>query len=85
MALAVLKNVDDINVAVARLQKVDTLMALARIHVGKTSDGINQAPGPMPRLNIAKYNAKANTLKPELADEPRKLNATIMSATNIPA
>mmetsp|Transcript_27185 Transcript_27185/g.32968 ORF Transcript_27185/g.32968 Transcript_27185/m.32968 type:complete len:91 (-) Transcript_27185:942-1214(-) len=53
-------------VAVARLRKVATLIALARMVVEKTSDGINHAPGPIPREKKARYKASANTAKAAL-------------------
>eukprot|EP00581_Thalassiosira_minuscula_P013235 CAMPEP_0183733196 /NCGR_PEP_ID=MMETSP0737-20130205/40442_1 /TAXON_ID=385413 /ORGANISM="Thalassiosira miniscula, Strain CCMP1093" /LENGTH=71 /DNA_ID=CAMNT_0025966397 /DNA_START=125 /DNA_END=337 /DNA_ORIENTATION=- len=60
MALATERKVEDMTVAVARFIKAATLMALARIRVGNTSDGISHAPGPIPTEKNAKYNAKPN-------------------------
>ena len=61
MALAVERKVDEKIVAVTRFINVATLIALARIVVANTSDGINHAPGPIPRLKKDRYMAKANT------------------------
>lgn len=71
-------------VAMRRLQKVANDMALARTTVGKISDGINQAPGPIPILKNAKYKPRENTPKPAFTDEPRKLNASRQRAIAIP-
>lgn len=57
MALATERNEDAKIVAVARFPKVARLIAFARIVVVKTSDGISQAPGPIPILKNARYNS----------------------------
>ena len=46
--------VEDDRVESARLVNVARLIAFARIEVGKISDGINQAPGPIPKLKDEK-------------------------------
>mmetsp|Transcript_6064 Transcript_6064/g.12596 ORF Transcript_6064/g.12596 Transcript_6064/m.12596 type:complete len:113 (+) Transcript_6064:106-444(+) len=53
-----------------------TLIALARIIVLNTSDGMSQAPGPMPTLKNAMYNANPNTANPSLERPPTKANDT---------
>lgn len=57
-AAEVVRNVDAISVAAIRLENAATLMALARILVAKTSEGINQAPGPIPMEKKDKYTAR---------------------------
>ena len=42
-------------VAVTRFKNVAILIALARMVVENTSDGINHAPGPIPRLKNPRY------------------------------
>jgi hypothetical protein len=75
MAFAVDKNVDDIKVAVTLFMNVAKLIALARIFVENTSEGMSQAPGPIPMnnqsmngnqhhvpiLKVARYRAKEAT------------------------
>lgn len=51
----VVRKVDDSTAAVTLLQTVATLIALARMLVAKTSEGINHAPGPMPMEKNDKY------------------------------
>jgi hypothetical protein len=85
MALAVERNVDAISVAVIRLKKVATLIALARILVAKISDGINQAPGPIPILKNDMYKANPKIAKPVPRFLfPRKVILIKMRATHIP-
>mmetsp|Transcript_16543 Transcript_16543/g.32880 ORF Transcript_16543/g.32880 Transcript_16543/m.32880 type:complete len:83 (+) Transcript_16543:329-577(+) len=55
------RRVLDMIVAVKRLQNVAMLIPLARIVVENTSEGINQAPGPMPMLKDDKYMANPTT------------------------
>lgn len=55
MAFAVDKNVDDIKVAVTLFMNVAKLIALARIFVENTSEGMSQAPGPIP-INFQSKN-----------------------------
>ena len=69
-----MKNVDVARVAVTRFIKVAIDIALARITLEKTSAGISQAPGPIPRLKKARYAARAviptvefNSSKPKVA------------------
>ena len=57
MALATERNEEAKIVATALLEKVARLMAFARIVVVNTSEGISQAPGPIPILKNARYNA----------------------------
>ena len=66
MALEVDKKVDAMTVATIRLQKVAMDMDLARMLVGKTSDGMSQATGPIPTLKKERYSASPVMAKTEL-------------------
>mmetsp|Transcript_45519 Transcript_45519/g.95559 ORF Transcript_45519/g.95559 Transcript_45519/m.95559 type:complete len:247 (+) Transcript_45519:40-780(+) len=84
MALATERKVEDMMVAVTRFIKVATLMALARIIVLNTSEGTSHAPGPIPILKKARYNANPNTAKPSLLAFPMNEKETNMRDTDIP-
>mmetsp|Transcript_22960 Transcript_22960/g.50031 ORF Transcript_22960/g.50031 Transcript_22960/m.50031 type:complete len:155 (-) Transcript_22960:1289-1753(-) len=55
MAFAVDRKVDDISVATILLKNVATDIPFARMLVGKISDGISQAAGPIPMLKNERY------------------------------
>mmetsp|Transcript_10103 Transcript_10103/g.15963 ORF Transcript_10103/g.15963 Transcript_10103/m.15963 type:complete len:151 (-) Transcript_10103:385-837(-) len=61
-----------------------TLIALARIIVLNTSEGISHAPGPIPILKNAKYNARPNTANPSLFAFPTNAKDTNINETDIP-
>mmetsp|Transcript_8294 Transcript_8294/g.23875 ORF Transcript_8294/g.23875 Transcript_8294/m.23875 type:complete len:174 (-) Transcript_8294:1020-1541(-) len=86
IAFAKDKKVDAMKVAEIRLEKDATLIALARTLVGKTSDGINQAPGPIPMLKNARYiaNPPIAIFASEGPIPPTKALPTITNARNIP-
>ena len=62
-----------------------TLMALARIIVLKTSEGMSHAPGPIPILKKARYNANPTTANPSLWAFPINANDTNNSDTDMPS
>merc|ERR1719356_574955 len=72
MALATDRKVEAMTVAVTRLAKVATDMALARTMVEKTSEGMSQAPGPIPTLKKARYSARPTTASALLSLPPTK-------------
>mmetsp|Transcript_18179 Transcript_18179/g.26912 ORF Transcript_18179/g.26912 Transcript_18179/m.26912 type:complete len:153 (-) Transcript_18179:213-671(-) len=84
IALATERKVDDIIVDIKRFEKVAKDMALARTDNEKISAGINQAPGPIPRLKKAKYNASAKIAIPDELELPKKLMDSIKSAAVTP-
>mmetsp|Transcript_19482 Transcript_19482/g.35050 ORF Transcript_19482/g.35050 Transcript_19482/m.35050 type:complete len:154 (+) Transcript_19482:510-971(+) len=84
MALATERKVEDMMVAVTRFMNVATLIALARIIVLNTSEGISHAPGPIPILKNAKYNARPNTANPSLFAFPTNAKDTNINETDIP-
>mmetsp|Transcript_38687 Transcript_38687/g.116206 ORF Transcript_38687/g.116206 Transcript_38687/m.116206 type:complete len:230 (+) Transcript_38687:458-1147(+) len=82
MACAVERKVDAISVAATRLRNVAMLMALVRIVKENTSDGINHAPGPIPKLKKERYIAREHTANAELCPAKklieRNKRATVM-------
>lgn len=64
--LEVDKKVDAMRVATIRLVKVAIDIPLARMLVGKISDGMSQATGPIPMLNRARYRARPMITNVEL-------------------
>mmetsp|Transcript_12447 Transcript_12447/g.19177 ORF Transcript_12447/g.19177 Transcript_12447/m.19177 type:complete len:153 (+) Transcript_12447:332-790(+) len=84
IALATERKVDDTIVDIKRLQNVANDIALARMDKEKISEGINHAPGPIPRLKKAKYNANAKIAIPDELELPKKLIDNIRSAAVIP-
>ena len=60
------------------------LMALARIMVLNTSEGMGHAPGPIPTLKNARYSARPNTAKPSLLALPMNANDTSISDADMP-
>ena len=84
MASAIDKTLEAIKVAKTRFRNVAILMALARMHVAKTSDGTSQHPGPMPILNVAKYNAKPRIAHAGVGSDLAKLIASIINETIMP-
>jgi hypothetical protein len=58
LPFAVDRNVDAMRVAVIRLKNVAMDIAFARMLVAKISDGINQAPGPIPTLKKERYRER---------------------------
>mmetsp|Transcript_25359 Transcript_25359/g.41174 ORF Transcript_25359/g.41174 Transcript_25359/m.41174 type:complete len:217 (-) Transcript_25359:901-1551(-) len=84
MAVATERKVDDMMVAVTRFINVATLMAFARIIVLNTSEGMSQAPGPIPILKNARYNPNPTIAPTSLATAPMKLIATMKNETDMP-
>ena len=66
MAFEVDKKVEAIKVATIRLLKVAIDIALARMLVGKISDGMSQATGPIPILKRDRYSASPMMTNTEL-------------------
>ena len=60
------------------------LIALARIIVLNTSEGISQAPGPIPNEKNARYRANPNTANRPLLAPPTNPNDTKKSDMDMP-
>mmetsp|Transcript_25577 Transcript_25577/g.38195 ORF Transcript_25577/g.38195 Transcript_25577/m.38195 type:complete len:122 (-) Transcript_25577:1119-1484(-) len=75
--------VDETIVATSRFVTVATLIALARMLVEKTSDGMSQLPGPIPMVNIIKYKPSDIIVTGSYL-LPKKLNANTNKAIIIP-
>ena len=84
MAFATERKVDDMMVAVTRFINVARLIAFARIIVLNTSEGISQAPGPIPILKNARYSANPKIAVPSLEAAPMKLIDTMNRDTAHP-